>query len=79
MPTRNPSDVRHEQLIERLDLILRVLAMQVGTDKSMTERAYLLKTAGMDNDTIAQVLNTTNQTIRTLVSTRARAPKKRNR
>lgn len=56
------------ELFERLDVILRVLALQVGADKSMTERAILMKTAGMDNDTIAQVLNTTNGTIRTLTS-----------
>jgi DNA-binding NarL/FixJ family response regulator len=56
------------ELFERLDLILRVLALQVGAGKSLTERAILLKTAGMDNDSIARVLNTTNATVRTLTS-----------
>lgn len=69
------------ELFERLDVILRVLALQVGAEKSMTERAILLKTAGMDNNTIAQVLNTTNATIRTLTSNRSSGsrlrPKKR--
>jgi DNA-binding NarL/FixJ family response regulator len=56
------------QLVERLDLILRVLALQVGSDKSLTERARLLKMAGLDNKTIADVLNTSDATIRTLTS-----------
>ncbi len=56
------------QLVERLDLILRVLALQVGSDKSLTERARLLKMAGLDNKTIADVLNTSDATVRTLTS-----------
>jgi DNA-binding NarL/FixJ family response regulator len=55
-------------VLERLDLILRVLALQVAADKSLTERARLLKLAGMDNKTIAEVLNTSDATIRTLTS-----------
>ena len=55
-------------ILERLDLILRVLALQVGADKSLTERARLLKVAGLDNKTIADVLNTSDATIRTLTS-----------
>ena len=57
-----------EELVERLDLILRVLALQVAEGKSMTERARLLKTAGLDNKTIAEVLNTSDATVRTLTS-----------
>ncbi len=53
---------------EKLDLILRVLAIQVGEDKSVTERARLLKIAGVDNQTIADILNTSAATIRTLTS-----------
>ena len=56
------------KVVERLDLILRVLAIQVAENKSVTERARLLKIAGMDNKTIAEVLNTTPATIRTLTS-----------
>lgn len=56
------------EVVERLDLILRVLALQVGSDKSLTERARLLKMAGLDNKTIADVLNTSDATIRTLTS-----------
>ena len=57
-----------QQIIEKLDLILRVLAIQVGEDKSVTERARLLKIAGVDNKTIAEILNTSAATIRTLTS-----------
>jgi DNA-binding CsgD family transcriptional regulator len=57
-----------EKMLERLDQILRVLSIQVGEDKSITERARLLKIAGLDNKTIAVVLNTTPATVRTLTS-----------
>ena len=58
----------NEQIIEKLDLILRVLSIQIGTDKSITERARMLKMAGLDNQAIADVLNTSVQSIRTLTS-----------
>ena len=57
-----------QKVLDRLDLILRVLALQVAADKSLTERARLLKMAGMDNRTIGEVLNTSDATIRTLTS-----------
>jgi DNA-binding CsgD family transcriptional regulator len=59
---------RDDEIIERLDLILRVLALQVGADSSLTERVRLLKLAGLDNQTIAEVLNTTPASVRTLAS-----------
>ncbi len=63
MPKLSNQDV--EELLEK---ILRVLSLQVGADKGVTERARLLKLAGLDNLTIAEVLNTTPGTIRTLTS-----------
>ena len=57
-----------EQILEKLDQILRVLSIQVGSDKSLTERARLLKLAGLENQSIADVLNTSVETIRTLTS-----------
>ena len=57
-----------ERVIELLEQILRVTALQVASDKSMTERARLLKTAGLDNQTIARVLNTSSGVIRTLTA-----------
>lgn len=57
-----------EQILEKLDQMLRILSLQVGADKSITERAWLLKLAGLDNKTIAEVLNTDAASIRTLIS-----------
>jgi DNA-binding NarL/FixJ family response regulator len=56
------------EILARLDTILRVLALQVAADKGITERARLLKLAGMDNRSIAEVLNTSDATVRTLTS-----------
>lgn len=61
-------DPSNQQIAELLEKILRVLSLQVGADKGVTERARLLKLAGLDNLTIAEVLNTTPATIRTLTS-----------
>lgn len=55
-------------LNEKLDTLIRVVSVQVGADKSMTERARLLKMAGLDNQTIADVLNTSTAVVRTLTS-----------
>ena len=68
MAKGTPGSALAEETLERLDLILRVLALQVAEGKSMTERARLLKTAGLDNKTIAEVLNTSDATVRTLTS-----------
>jgi DNA-binding CsgD family transcriptional regulator len=56
------------EILAKLDLILRVLAIQATADKSITEGARLLKVAGMDNRTIADVLNTTDATVRSLTT-----------
>ncbi len=57
-----------DRILEKLDLILKVVSLQVGADKSLTERVRLLKLAGLDNTTIAEVLNTTSATVRALGS-----------
>jgi len=57
-----------ERQTDLLEKILRVLSLQVGADKSVTERVYLLKLADIDNKTIAEVLNTTQSTVRSLSS-----------
>jgi DNA-binding CsgD family transcriptional regulator len=70
--------MENDQVIERLDMILRVLALQVGADKSITERARLLKFAGVDNQTIADVLNTSPATVRALTSNlRSKRPRRK--
>ncbi|OGO38036.1 MAG: hypothetical protein A2Z03_04085 [Chloroflexi bacterium RBG_16_56_8] len=57
-----------EQIVEKLDQILRVISIQVGADKSLTERARLLKLAGLENQVIADILNTSVETVRALTS-----------
>ena len=47
-----------EELNEKIDTLIRVVGIQVGVGKSTTERARLLKLAGLDNRTIAEILNT---------------------
>lgn len=61
-----------EKILQRLDQILRVLAIQVGGEESLTERVRLLKLAGLDNQTIADVLNTTADSVRALSSNLAK-------
>lgn len=65
-----------EKILECLQQILRVTALQVGADSSMTERAKLLRFAGLDVKTIAEVLGTTPESIYTLTA-RSRRPKGR--
>jgi len=55
-------------LIEKVEVLTRVVSIQVAADKSTTERARILKMAGLDNQTIADVLNTSPATVRTLTS-----------
>jgi len=57
-----------EQILERLDLILKVLSLSIGTGQSLTERVRLLKLAGLDNKTIAHVLGTSPNAVRSLIS-----------
>jgi DNA-binding NarL/FixJ family response regulator len=65
-----------KQIVEKLDQILKVLSIQAGTDMGLTERARLLKLAGLDNQTIAEVLNVSVTTVRILTSNRKRQIKK---
>lgn len=57
-----------EKIAELLSQILKVQAVQAASDKSVTEGARLLKLAGLDNQTIAEVLNTSAGTVRTLTA-----------
>lgn len=58
----------NEQIIDKLDKILKVLSIQIAGDKSMTEAARMLKLAGLDNRTIALILNTSENSISVLTS-----------
>lgn len=57
-----------EKIADLLSQILKVQAIQAASDKSLTDGARLLKLAGLDNQTIAEVLNTSAGTVRTLTA-----------
>ena len=57
-----------QDIVERLDLIINVLGLQLASERSITEGARMLKMAGLDNRTIARVLNTSDATVRTLTA-----------
>jgi DNA-binding CsgD family transcriptional regulator len=57
-----------DKIIALLTQILKIEAIQAAGSKSVTEGARLLKLAGLDNQTIAEVLNTSPGTIRTLTA-----------
>ena len=67
-----------EAVLDRLDLIINLLSFQIASERSITEAARMLKMAGLDNRTIANVLNTTDGTVRTLTANlRLKALKRR--
>jgi DNA-binding NarL/FixJ family response regulator len=68
MPHKEETDTLLRDLIERIEVLTKVVSIQVAADKSTTERARVLKLAGLDNQTIADVLNTSPGTVRTLTS-----------
>lgn len=63
-----PTSANDSDVIELLRQILKVEAIQAASNKSVTEGARLLKLAGIDNQTIAEVLNTSPATVRTLTA-----------
>jgi DNA-binding CsgD family transcriptional regulator len=68
MPDSERSERLLKDLIERVEVLTKVVSMQVAPDKSTTERARTLKMAGLDNQSIADILNTSTATIRSLTS-----------
>jgi len=59
----------NELILEKLDQILKVLALQIAVEQeSLTEGVRLLKLAGLDNRTIATVLNTSDSAVRAIAS-----------
>jgi hypothetical protein len=63
-----PATTSDKQIVELLEKILKVQAIQVAAGKGITEAARLLKLADLDNQTIAAVLNTTSATVRAVTS-----------
>jgi DNA-binding NarL/FixJ family response regulator len=68
MPESESMENLLRDLIEKVEVLTKVVSIQVAADKSTTERARVLKMAGLDNQTIADILNTSPGTIRTLTS-----------
>jgi hypothetical protein len=59
---------RDDEIVDLLQKILGVLAFQATSGISVTEGARALKFAGLDNQTIADVLNTSPATVRVLTT-----------
>lgn len=57
-----------DKVVDLLTKILQVQAIQVASGLSVTDGARILKQAGLDNQMIADVLNTSTATVRTLTS-----------
>jgi DNA-binding CsgD family transcriptional regulator len=57
-----------QEVVRKLDQLIRITSLQGAADRSITESARMLKTAGLDNLTIAEILNTSPATVRTLTS-----------
>jgi hypothetical protein len=60
-----------KEISAKLDIILILLgvflAIQIGPDAPLKEKAKLLKDAGLDNKSIAKILNTTPESISSLL------------
>ena len=57
-----------EHIVEKLDQILKVLAINVGSGLNAGERVHLLRLAGLDYKTIADILEISIETARVLAS-----------
>lgn len=69
MPRRDDGNIEVlEEILDKLELLVNLTALQVASEKSITEAARQLKMAGLDNQTIASVLNTSPATIRVVTS-----------
>ncbi len=55
-----------DKMIERLDIIINLLAAQVAPADSLTDRVRILRSAGMSNTQIAKVVGTTADSVSTL-------------
>ncbi|HTD25211.1 MAG TPA: hypothetical protein VK738_21360 [Terriglobales bacterium] len=53
---------------KKLDQLIMIISIQASGERSVTDNARMFKTAGLDNETISEILGTTPATIRTLTS-----------
>lgn len=66
--TKRSQDELLEDIHQTLELLVNLVALLVTSEKSVTEGARSLKMAGLDNQTIAEVLNTSPATVRVLTA-----------
>ncbi len=60
---QSPTDAGFAGIEKRLDMLVRLMAANVGGGLSVKDRAHLLDRAGVDRATIAAVCNTTPEVI----------------
>ena len=68
MASKKTDSEQLAHIADTLERILNLLAHQYAAGESLTDSARALKRVGMDNQSIAQILNTTPATIRTVTS-----------
>lgn len=62
------TDSTLEEIRDLLDVLVNLNALILASGKGVTDGARSLKMAGLDNQTIADILNTTPATIRAVTS-----------
>jgi hypothetical protein len=68
MPEKKSQEKLLEDIQQTLELLVNLVALLITSEKSVTEGARSLKMAGLDNQTIAAVLNTSPATVRVLTA-----------
>ncbi len=80
---KTPEERMGAEIMDKLNQVLILLGMvlvnNLGPEATLTEKARLLKVAGLDNSTIADVLNTTPGSIATLLYNIKKGKRKRRR
>jgi hypothetical protein len=66
--TSMTTDQQFDFLANRIEGILKLLALQTASGKKAGEAAALLERAGLDRKTIAEILNTSPDSVRALLS-----------
>lgn len=62
------TDRQYENLISKLDQIAKILSFQILPGETLTERVRVLKSLGLTNGQISDILNVAEPTIRALSS-----------
>lgn len=63
------TDKQYNQLIDKLDQITKILSYQIlPEDGNLTEKVRILKSLGLTNGQMSEILNISQPTVRTLSS-----------